>query len=108
MGQANSSATYFPSLSFILPFRIGGLAIFGTIIAAAWFPVAYVLGKRYESVRPAGDSAYMTRISSASESGRAGVTVSGVGRASATDGTLCGQHRSETGGDLRPEMAVGA
>src|SRR5436853_56480 len=40
--------------------------------------------------------------------GRAGVVVSGVGRASGTDGTFCGQHRCETGGDLRPEMALGA
>jgi AAA family ATP:ADP antiporter len=34
--------------SFILPFGVAGLAIFGTVIAALWFPVAYALGKRYE------------------------------------------------------------
>jgi AAA family ATP:ADP antiporter len=39
--------------SFILPFGVGGLAIFGAVIAALWFPVAYVLGKRYESARVA-------------------------------------------------------
>jgi AAA family ATP:ADP antiporter len=37
--------------SFILPFGVAGLAIFGAIIAAIWFPVAYILGKCYESVR---------------------------------------------------------
>jgi AAA family ATP:ADP antiporter len=37
--------------SFILPFGIGGMAIFGAIVAAIWFPVAWLLGKRYESVR---------------------------------------------------------
>jgi len=40
--------------SFILPFGIGGLAIFGAVIAALWFPVAYTLGKRYVSVRVPG------------------------------------------------------
>jgi AAA family ATP:ADP antiporter len=37
--------------SFILPFGVGGLAIFGVIVSAVWFPIAYILGKRYESVR---------------------------------------------------------
>ncbi len=37
--------------SFILPFGIGGMAIFGAVVAAIWFPVAWLLGKRYESVR---------------------------------------------------------
>ncbi|MEJ0085322.1 MAG: Npt1/Npt2 family nucleotide transporter [Pseudomonadota bacterium] len=37
--------------SFILPFGIGGMAIFGAVVAAVWFPVAWLLGKRYESVR---------------------------------------------------------
>lgn len=37
--------------SFILPFGVAGLAIFGVIVSAAWFPIAYVLGKRYESVK---------------------------------------------------------
>jgi AAA family ATP:ADP antiporter len=40
--------------SFILPFGVVGLATFGVIVSAAWFPIAYVLGKRYEGVR-AGD-----------------------------------------------------
>jgi ATP:ADP antiporter, AAA family len=37
--------------SFILPFGVAGLAVFGVIVSAAWFPIGYVLGKRYESVR---------------------------------------------------------
>ena len=37
--------------SMILPFGVAGLAIFGAIVAAAWFPIAYTLGKRYEAVR---------------------------------------------------------
>jgi ATP:ADP antiporter, AAA family len=37
--------------SFVLPFGIGGMAIFGAVVAAIWFPVAWLLGKRYESVR---------------------------------------------------------
>jgi AAA family ATP:ADP antiporter len=40
--------------SFILPFGIGGLAIFGAATAALWFPVAYALGRRYESARIPG------------------------------------------------------
>jgi len=35
----------------VLPFGVTGLAIFGAITAAVWFPVAWLLGKRYESVR---------------------------------------------------------
>jgi AAA family ATP:ADP antiporter len=35
----------------VLPFGIGGLAIAGVIISAAWFPIAWMLGKRYENVR---------------------------------------------------------
>jgi AAA family ATP:ADP antiporter len=37
--------------SLILPHGVAGLAIFGAISSAIWFPVAYLLGKRYESVR---------------------------------------------------------
>jgi AAA family ATP:ADP antiporter len=43
--------------SVILPFGVGGLAVFGAIVAALWFPVGWVLGKRYESSKsemPAG------------------------------------------------------
>jgi AAA family ATP:ADP antiporter len=40
--------------SFILPFGVAGLAIFGVVVSVIWFPVAYALGKRYEGVR--GDS----------------------------------------------------
>ena len=35
----------------ILPYGVTGLAIFGVIASAIWFPIAYLLGKRYESVR---------------------------------------------------------
>jgi AAA family ATP:ADP antiporter len=37
--------------SLILPFGVTGLAVFGAITSAIWFPIAYLLGKRYESVR---------------------------------------------------------
>jgi ATP:ADP antiporter, AAA family len=37
--------------SFILPFGVAGLAIFGAVVSVIWFPVAYALGKRYEGVR---------------------------------------------------------
>jgi AAA family ATP:ADP antiporter len=37
--------------SAVLPYGVTGLAIFGVITSIIWFPVAYVLGKRYESVR---------------------------------------------------------
>jgi AAA family ATP:ADP antiporter len=35
----------------VLPFGISGLAIAGVVMSACWFPIAYLLGKRYESVR---------------------------------------------------------
>ena len=38
----------------ILPYGVAGLAIFGAIVAAAWFPIGYVLGKQYEAVRGGG------------------------------------------------------
>jgi len=37
--------------SVILPHGVTGLALFGVAVSALWFPVAYVLGKRYENVR---------------------------------------------------------
>jgi ATP:ADP antiporter, AAA family len=37
--------------SFILPFGVAGLAIFGAVVSVIWFPVAYALGRRYEGVR---------------------------------------------------------
>jgi len=37
--------------SAILPFGVTGLAIFGAIVSAAWFPIAYVLGRRYDGLR---------------------------------------------------------
>ena len=38
----------------VLPYGVAGLAIFGAIVSAVWFPVAYLLGKRYENVRSGG------------------------------------------------------
>ena len=35
----------------VLPYGVTGLAVFGVITSVLWFPVAYVLGRRYESVR---------------------------------------------------------
>jgi AAA family ATP:ADP antiporter len=35
----------------ILPFGVVGLAIFGAIVAVVWFPIAVLLGRRYERVR---------------------------------------------------------
>lgn len=37
--------------SLVLPYGVAGLAIFGIVISAAWFPIAWMLGKRYEGVR---------------------------------------------------------
>jgi len=46
--------------SFILPFGVAGLAIFGAIVSAAWFPIAYALGRRYEDVRSSEPAASTT------------------------------------------------
>jgi ATP:ADP antiporter, AAA family len=35
----------------ILPYGMTGLAIFGVIVSGIWFPIAYLLGKRYERSR---------------------------------------------------------
>ena len=35
----------------VQPHGVAGLAIVGAITSAVWFPIAYLLGKRYESVR---------------------------------------------------------
>jgi AAA family ATP:ADP antiporter len=37
--------------SIVLPYGVAGLAIFGIAISAVWFPIAWLLGKRYENVR---------------------------------------------------------
>jgi AAA family ATP:ADP antiporter len=41
--------------SAILPHGVAGLAIFGAIMSALWFPVAWILGRRYESARSSGE-----------------------------------------------------
>jgi AAA family ATP:ADP antiporter len=38
----------------ILPFGVAGLAVFGAAVALVWFPIAIVLGRRYEQVRTGG------------------------------------------------------
>ena len=35
--------------SLILPHGVAGLALFGAVTSAIWFPIAWVLGKKYES-----------------------------------------------------------
>ncbi len=40
----------------ILPFGVTGLAIFGAVVSAVWFPIAYLLGKQYETARSSGRS----------------------------------------------------
>jgi AAA family ATP:ADP antiporter len=35
----------------VLPYGVAGLAIAGIVVSAIWFPIAYILGKRYENVR---------------------------------------------------------
>ena len=37
--------------AMILPYGVTGLAIFGVIVSAIWFPVAHRLGSRYENMR---------------------------------------------------------
>lgn len=37
--------------SFILPFGVAGLAIFGALVSAIWIPIAYRLGRQYENKR---------------------------------------------------------
>jgi AAA family ATP:ADP antiporter len=34
--------------AIILPFGVAGLAIFGILISAIWFPIAFLLGRQYE------------------------------------------------------------
>jgi AAA family ATP:ADP antiporter len=47
----------------LLPFGVAGLAVAGIIVSAAWFPIAFFLGRRYESAR--GDADHGSRLSSA-------------------------------------------
>jgi AAA family ATP:ADP antiporter len=53
----------------ILPYGVTGLAIFGAIASVVWFPVAYLLGKRYETER-SGDSVGLPSGSARSNIGR--------------------------------------
>jgi AAA family ATP:ADP antiporter len=42
----------------ILPFGVAGLALAGVLVSVFWFPIAWMLGRRYESVR--GDELIVT------------------------------------------------
>ena len=35
----------------VLPYGIAGLAVLGVVISAAWFPIGWILGRRYETAR---------------------------------------------------------
>jgi hypothetical protein len=35
----------------VLPYGVAGLAIFGIAISAVWFPIGWLLGRKYETVR---------------------------------------------------------
>jgi AAA family ATP:ADP antiporter len=35
----------------VLPFGVAGMAVLGIVIAACWFPIAWIIGRRYENVR---------------------------------------------------------
>jgi len=35
----------------VLAYGLSGLAILGVIMSAVWFPIAFVLGRRYETAR---------------------------------------------------------
>jgi len=37
--------------ALVLPFGVSGLAIFGLVVCALWFPIAWSLGRRYEGSR---------------------------------------------------------
>ncbi len=52
--------------SFVLSFGVSGLALFGAVVSAIWFPIAYALGRRYENVRGAE---LATRASTAAAGG---------------------------------------
>jgi ATP:ADP antiporter, AAA family len=45
----------------VLPYGVTGLAVFGAVTSVVWFPIAYLLGKRYESVR-SGDLVDGSRV----------------------------------------------
>ena len=40
--------------SWIQPFGVAGLAVFGIVVAMLWFPVAWALGRQYERARGEG------------------------------------------------------
>jgi AAA family ATP:ADP antiporter len=43
------SAAWFSAA--VLPYGVAGLAIFGIVVSAIWFPIALLLGRQYEHVR---------------------------------------------------------
>jgi len=54
--------------SLILPFGVAGLAIFGMVVSVLWFPIAYRLGRLYESARN-------TEVAGETHTARAGIRV---------------------------------
>lgn len=38
----------------VLPFGVAGMAVLGIVIAACWFPLAWLIGRRYETVLAGG------------------------------------------------------
>ncbi|MBV9827463.1 MAG: MFS transporter [Alphaproteobacteria bacterium] len=46
----------------VLPFGVAGLAVAGIIISAFWFPIAYLLGRQYDSVRDDQDAGAITAV----------------------------------------------
>jgi AAA family ATP:ADP antiporter len=46
----------------VLPYGVTGLAIFGAIVSAVWFPIAYLLGKQYEAARSSGHTLLDKRL----------------------------------------------
>src|SRR5579871_1303850 len=57
--------------SAILPHGVAGLAIFGAIMSALWFPVAWILGRRYENARSSGEAVTMNESAAARPDGGA-------------------------------------
>ena len=35
----------------VLPFGVAGMAVLGIVIAACWFPIAWLIGRQYENAR---------------------------------------------------------
>lgn len=49
----------------VLPYGVAGLAVAGIVISAIWFPIALMLGRRYENVRAGEATDSATRLAPA-------------------------------------------